>query len=70
METDFYIEIISDELKEGMLILSDPMGRNIGASPTGMMGMMGGGGMGGDVVVVDSGGPSGSSRSGYAVQSN
>jgi len=29
METDFYIEIISDELAEGMLIVADPMGRNI-----------------------------------------
>jgi len=29
METDFYIEIISDELREGMLIVSDPMGRNV-----------------------------------------
>jgi len=29
METDFYVEIISDELKEGMLIVSDPMGRNV-----------------------------------------
>ena len=29
METDFFIEIISDELREGMLILSDPMGLNV-----------------------------------------
>jgi multidrug efflux pump subunit AcrA (membrane-fusion protein) len=41
METDFFVEIISDELKEGMLILSDPMGRNVRASGDSMFGMMG-----------------------------
>jgi len=37
METDFYIEIISDELSEGMLIVADPMGRNVSASGGGPM---------------------------------
>ena len=30
LETDYYIVIISDELSEGMLIESDPMGRGVG----------------------------------------
>ena len=29
METDYFIEIISDELNEGMLILADPMGLSV-----------------------------------------
>jgi len=37
METDFYVEIISNELKEGMLIVSDPMGRNVRFSGEGPM---------------------------------
>ena len=41
METDYYIEIISDELHEGMLILSDPMGRSVGGG-FGGFNMMGG----------------------------
>ena len=41
METDFYIEIISDELKDGLLILADPMGLNVRFSGFGPM-MMGG----------------------------
>ena len=45
METDYYIEIISSELSEGMLILSDPMGRNVSFSGGNMM-MMGGPGGG------------------------
>jgi len=56
METDFFIEIISDELKEGMLILSDPMGRNVRVSGDMMMGMMGGG-EAVRVETVDSGQP-------------
>ena len=40
METDYYIEIISDELSEGMMILSDPLGRNVSFSGNGPM-MMG-----------------------------
>jgi len=46
METDFYIEIISDELGEGLLIVSDPMGRNVSPSGGGPM-MIGGGPVGG-----------------------
>ena len=42
IETDYYIEIISDELKEGMLILSDPLGRNVRGASGGPM-FMGGG---------------------------
>jgi len=46
METDFYIEIISDELREGMLIVADPMGRNVNVMGGGPMMMSGpGGGM-------------------------
>jgi len=44
METDFYIEIISDELHEGMLIVSDPMGRNVNTMSSGPMVMTGPGG--------------------------
>ena len=45
METDFYIEIISDELTEGMLIVADPMGRNVSVMGSGPMMMGPGGGM-------------------------
>jgi len=44
METDFYIEIISDELREGMLIVADPMGRNVKFSGSGPMMVSGPGG--------------------------
>ena len=42
METDYYVEIISDELAEGMLIISDPLGLNVRAQNTLPFGMMGG----------------------------
>ena len=42
METDYYIEIISDELNEGMLILSDPMGLSVSGGGFGGFNMMGG----------------------------
>ncbi|MDR3365112.1 MAG: efflux RND transporter periplasmic adaptor subunit [Clostridiales Family XIII bacterium] len=43
METDYYIEISSDELSEGLLILSDPEGKNVQTSAgTPQFGMMGG----------------------------
>ena len=38
METDYYIEISSDELHEGMVILTDPEGRNVTAEESGGMG--------------------------------
>ena len=50
METDYYIEIFSDELFEGMLILSDPMGRSVRGGPGGFSMMNGPGG--GQVVGV------------------
>ena len=53
METDFYTEIISDELSEGMLIVADPMGRNIRASGNPMMMQ----GQGGPQTVTYVGGP-------------
>lgn len=34
METDYYIEITSDELEEGMFILSDPEGKNVNSGST------------------------------------
>jgi multidrug efflux pump subunit AcrA (membrane-fusion protein) len=37
METDYYIEIISDELVEGLLIVADPMGRSVRGSGGMMM---------------------------------
>ena len=43
METDYYIEIISGELVEGMLIVADPMGRSVRSSGGPMFGAMGGG---------------------------
>ena len=55
METDYYIEIISDELIEGMLILSDPLGRNVRVSSGPMFGGMGGPQPGGQAVYVESG---------------
>jgi len=57
METDFFIEIISKELKEGMLILTDPMGRNVRVSGDMMMGMMGGRGETVRVETADAGQP-------------
>ena len=54
METDYYIEIISDELSEGMLIVSDPMGRNVSFSGDGMMMMGGGQAVGGAPVRTES----------------
>ena len=53
METDFYTEIISDELAEGMLIVSDPMGRNIRAAGNPFMMQDQGGGQ----TVTYGGGP-------------
>lgn len=47
METDYYIEIISNELAEGDLVLTDPEGKNVTTTTTGIMGGMGGGMMGG-----------------------
>lgn len=35
MEADYYIEIIADELEDGLLILTDPEGRNVSDEPTG-----------------------------------
>jgi len=55
METDYYIEIISDELTEGMLILSDPLGRNVNTGRGPMFGGMGGPQGGGQAVYMESG---------------
>ena len=58
METDYYIEISSDELTEGMLLLSDPEGKNVVSPDMGGYGAM----MAGStqsVTVVDAGGPGG-----------
>ena len=45
METDYYIEISGSGLKEGLILLSDPEGRNVSAASSGAMGAfpMGGG---------------------------
>ena len=64
METDFFIEIISSELTEGMLILSDPNGRNVRMGPSNDMMMMGGPGGGGQTVYVEAAAPVGSSGGG------
>lgn len=42
METDYYVEIISAELADGMEILNDPEGRNVSNGTAGGMFMMGG----------------------------
>ena len=55
METDFFIEILSTELTEGMLILSDPNGRNVPMTMGSDMMMMGGG----QTVYVEEVGPDG-----------
>ena len=61
METDYYIEIFSDELTDGLLILADPEGRNVSATGPGATGAMMAPAMGSTqtVTVVDSGGPRG-----------
>ncbi|MFV0413456.1 MAG: efflux RND transporter periplasmic adaptor subunit, partial [Oscillospiraceae bacterium] len=46
METDYYIEIISDELEEGMVVLADPEGKNVSTESSAGIGFGGiGGGM-------------------------
>ncbi|MCL1896294.1 MAG: efflux RND transporter periplasmic adaptor subunit [Clostridiales bacterium] len=64
METDYYIEISGEGLTEGLLILSDPLGRNVRVGGPNMFGMMdgpgggqviGGGPAGATVVTVDAG---------------
>lgn len=42
LETDYYIEIISDQLEEGMEVLNDPLGRNVAADNGPNMIMAGG----------------------------
>ena len=44
MESDYLIEIISDELHDGMQILNDPEGRNVSNANFGGMMVMGGAG--------------------------
>lgn len=44
IETDYYIEISSDGLEEGLVLLADPEGKNVSSESSGAFGMFPGGG--------------------------
>lgn len=44
METDYYVEISGPDLREGLLVLADPEGKNVSTGSGGGMFTMGGGG--------------------------